>query len=57
MWVNPLAGIIINFRATIMEGVAPQWEIVAYDYAYALVLLTIGLVMVNKFYHKAAEKL
>ena len=57
MWVNPLAGIIINFRATIMEGIAPQWDIVAYDYAYALVLMAIGLIMVNKFYHKAAEKL
>jgi len=57
MWVNPLAGIIINFRATIMEGKPPQWDIVAYDYAYALLLLSIGLLLINKFYHKAAEKL
>ena len=57
LYVNPLAGIIINFRATIMEGKAPDWNIVAYDYAYAFALLAIGLVLINRFYHKAAEKL
>lgn len=57
LWVNPLAGIIINFRATIMEGKPPQWDIVAYDYAYALILLGIGLILINKYYQKAAEKI
>lgn len=57
LYVNPLAGIIINFRATIMEGKPPDWNIVAYDYAYAFVLLAIGLLLINKFYHKAAEKI
>ncbi|NQT78524.1 MAG: ABC transporter permease [Bacteroidetes bacterium] len=57
LYVNPLAGIIINFRSTIMDGKPPDWYIVAYDYAYAFVLLGIGLMLINKFYHKAAEKL
>lgn len=57
LYVNPLAGIIINFRATIMEGKPPDWNIVAYDYAYALIILAIGLILITKFYHKAAEKL
>jgi ABC-type polysaccharide/polyol phosphate export permease len=57
LYVNPLAGIIINFRATIMEGRPPDWNIVAYDYAYALVLFGIGLLLINKFYYKAAEKI
>ncbi len=57
LYVNPLAGIIINFRATIMEGRPPDWNIVAYDYAYALILFAIGLLLITRFYHKAAEKL
>lgn len=57
LYANPLAGIIINSRDAIMYGKEPDWWLAAYDFAYAGVFLLIGLLVFNKFYHKALEKL
>ena len=54
---NPLAGIIINTRKVMMEQSAPDFKLLAFDYAYATSLLIIGLVFLNKLGSKAAEKL
>ncbi len=57
MYLNPLAGIIINTRNGLLMGEMPDWNIAAYDLAYALVVLGIGLIVYNKYFYKAAEKL
>ena len=57
MYLNPLAGIIINTRNGLLYGIMPDWGIVAYDFLYALVILGIGLIVFKKYFSKAAEKL
>lgn len=54
---NPIAGIIINARRVMMEGLAPDMELFIWDYAYAAFLLLIGFLALNKLGSKAAEKL
>jgi len=54
---NPIAGIIINARHVMMEGAHPDMRMLAWDYLYALLLLVIGLMTLNKLGSRAAEKL
>ncbi len=54
---NPMAGIIINARRVMMEGVKPDFELFAFDFGYAVFLLLAGLIFLNKLGSKAAEKL
>ncbi|RNI29226.1 ABC transporter permease [Rufibacter latericius] len=55
--LNPIAGIIINARRVMMQGVAPDFNLMLFDYGYALVFLIVGLILLNKIGSKAAEKL
>ncbi len=54
---NPIAGIIINARRVMMEGLQPDFRLLAFDLGYAFVFLSIGLIFLNKLGSKAAEKL
>jgi len=54
---NPLAGIIINARQVMMQSAPPDYSLLAYDFAYAFVILFAGLLLLNKLGAKAAEKL
>ncbi len=54
---NPVAGIIINARRVMMEGKAPDMELLIWDFGYAIFLLLAGLLILNKLGSKAAEKL
>lgn len=54
---NPIAGIIINARKVLMENSAPNYELLIWDFAYAVFLLLVGLLTLNKLGSKAAEKL
>jgi ABC-2 type transport system permease protein len=54
---NPIAGIIINARRVMMEGQQPDFRLLAFDLGYAVLLLAIGLIFLNKLGSKAAEKL
>lgn len=54
---NPLAGIIINARRVMMHGLPPDYELLAFDFGYAIFLLFLGLLLLNKLGSKAAEKL
>jgi ABC-2 type transport system permease protein len=56
-YANPIAGIIINARRVMMEAKAPDFELLAFDFGYALILLIFGLFLLNKLGSKAAEKL
>lgn len=57
LYLNPLAGIIINSRDVLMYGKEPDWFLVGYNYVYALVVLAFGIWFFRKFFHKAIEKL
>ncbi len=54
---NPIAGIIINARRVMMEGKSPDFQLMAFDFGYAIFLLLVGLILLNKLGAKAAEKL
>jgi ABC-2 type transport system permease protein len=54
---NPIAGIIINARSVLMEGRSPDMQLMLFDFLYALLLLFIGLILLNRLGSRAAEKL
>jgi len=54
---NPIAGIIINARAIMLEGTNPDFTLLVWDIGYSIVLLIIGFIALNKLGSKAAEKL
>jgi ABC-2 type transport system permease protein len=54
---NPIAGIIINARHVMMEQKPPDWELLSWDFCYAVFILLVGLLALNKLGAKAAEKL
>lgn len=56
-YFNPISGIIINARNVMLYQKPPEWNLVFYDFAYALILLLIGIFLLNKVGSKASEKL
>ena len=54
---NPIAGIIINARRVMMDGKKPVFELMGFDFCYAVFLLLIGIIFLNKLGARAAEKL
>ena len=56
LYINPLAGIIINTRNALLLNQAPDWGVLIFDIAYAMVFLMIGLFVFRFFFNKAAEK-
>ena len=57
MYLNPLAGIIVNTRDNLLNGLPPDWRMLAFDMLYALVVLAVGLIVFRKYFHLAAEKI
>lgn len=56
-YINPMSGIIINARNVLMYAKPPEWNLFWFDFAYALVLLALGLLLLNRLGSKASEKL
>jgi len=56
-YANPLAGIIINARRVMMDHSPPSLSLLFFDFAYAVILLFIGLSLLNQLGSRAAEKL
>lgn len=56
-YINPISGIIINTRNVLMYAKPPEWNLFWFDFAYALVLLALGLLLLNRLGSKASEKL
>lgn len=54
---NPVAGVIINARKVMMENSQPDFELLTWDIGYAIFLLLLGLVTLNRLGPKASEKL
>jgi ABC-2 type transport system permease protein/lipopolysaccharide transport system permease protein len=40
-----------------MENISPDFELLAFDFGYAIFLLFVGFILLNKLGAKAAEKL
>ncbi|MEP2773876.1 MAG: ABC transporter permease [Fulvivirga sp.] len=55
IYLNPLAGIINNTRAILMEQQVLDWGMLGYNYAYALVLVFIGIYMLKVIAPKSSE--
>jgi len=56
LYLNPLAGIIINSRDVLMYGKVPDWVLVGYNDVYAVAILAFGIWFFKNFFHKAIEK-
>lgn len=56
-YINPVAGIVINLRETVLSGNSPYYHLLVYDLVYAGILFLIAKFAYDKFAHKAVEKL
>ena len=56
-YLNPMAGIVINIRETVLYGQPPLYNFLIYDMLYAIVLLVIAIYLYKTYAHKAVEKL
>ena len=56
-YINPIAGIIINARKAVMYNSTPDFNLLIWNFIYALFFLLLGLLFLNKLGAKAAEKL
>jgi ABC-type polysaccharide/polyol phosphate export permease len=56
-YANPMSGIIINSRNVTLYNQSPDWIIFVFDFGYAIFLLLIGLVIMNKLGARASENL
>jgi ABC-type polysaccharide/polyol phosphate export permease len=56
-YANPVAGIIINARRVMMDGIEPDYQLLLFDFGYAIFLLMLGTILLNRLGSRAAEKL
>lgn len=54
-YLNPISGIINNTREVLLFAKLPDWQMMGFDFAYAFVILGIGLLMLQKLSPKASE--
>jgi ABC-type polysaccharide/polyol phosphate export permease len=55
--VNPFAGIVINARRVTMYNQDPEWDLMLFDFGYAVLILLIGIIFLRRLGSMAAEKL
>lgn len=56
-YLNPIAGLIINARRVMMEGLNPDFNLLFFDFLYGIFFLVLGFILLNKLGSKAAEKI
>jgi len=56
-YINPMFGIIVNLRETVLYGRPPLYDLFFYNIILAIILMVIGVFVYKKFAHKAVEKL
>lgn len=54
-YINPMAGIIINFRQTLMYNSIPDYTLLVVNFAQGIAVLLIGALMVKKLGSRASE--
>ena len=42
LYLNPMTAIIVSYQRALLDGLAPQWDALAYSAAVALVLFVVG---------------
>lgn len=57
LFVNPVAGIVINSRNCLLFGTSPDYILMLWDIVYTFFLLMMATFLFQKYNHKAAEKL
>ncbi|MFC2085523.1 ABC transporter permease [Bacteroidota bacterium] len=57
LYLNPLAGIMINIREILIYHNWPDWELMTYDMFYCIILFIVGYYLVKKFSTNVAERL
>jgi ABC-type polysaccharide/polyol phosphate export permease len=55
-YLNPMSGIIINTRNILMENVNPDWQLMGFDFMYAILVLLIGISLLKNLGPNASEK-
>jgi len=56
-YINPMAGIVINIRETVLYGRQPLFNLFFYDILYSIALLFFAIFIYKTYAHKAVEKL
>lgn len=56
-YINPIAGVINNTRDVLFYNQSPDWTMLAFDTAYALLIFGIGLILLKRLGPRAAELL
>jgi ABC-type polysaccharide/polyol phosphate export permease len=56
-YINPLSGIIINFRNVLMDHKDPNWNLLGFGFIYACFFLLIGISLLKNLGPKASENL
>lgn len=56
IYLNPLAGIIINMRQGLLYGELPDFHLMAWGYIYSVVVLSVGMFVFRRYSHKILEK-
>ena len=56
-YINPMYGIILNFRNTVMYDFTPDFFLMAVNFGQAILALGIGLILLKKIGSKASELL
>jgi len=57
MYLNPIAGIVINSRHILLYGTPIDFDLLIYNLSYSIILLIFAVSIFNKYSHKAAENL
>ncbi len=55
LYGNPLTGLLINTRYAMLYDSPIDWMLMGYDLLYALIIVALGLLALEKFSHKAVE--
>jgi ABC-type polysaccharide/polyol phosphate export permease len=56
-YANPISGLIINARRVVLNNQPPEPRLFAFDFVYAALFLSLGLIFLNRLGSRAAEKL
>jgi ABC-type polysaccharide/polyol phosphate export permease len=54
-YINPMFGIVTNFRDAVMYNKAPNFEILALNTLQAVLVMVVGLFLLKKIGKKASE--
>lgn len=56
-YLNPISGIINNTRNILLYAQYPDWHMLIFDFAYALLIMAVGLFLLRKLGPRASELL